>query len=356
MRSFCKRGITVSDVYSAYDRWRHGTSGPSNYEKLIRSGVYGNDECQIRRRMCRAIHTEIKQRKLKFPKIRYKDIVEPSNGKVRKIGMQSPKQQVADYLAVDMLQEMFDRHIGYFQTASLPGKGQVFAKRYLQRWVQKNKYYVKLDVRKYYPSVDGDMLLKRIGKYVSSGDVRYLVESIVRSYGRGLNIGSYLSQYLANWYLSSLYHHIEDDCYRVVRGKRKRLAKNMLFYMDDVVLMSNSKKDLKMAARDISRFARSELLLDVKPWKICSIYGEPLDMVGYRFYPNGAVSMRSGVYKRGRRAVKAYRMDASSLHHAYRVVSYNGFYVNSDSYIATRKNNMRKYKKMACGTISAKGA
>ena len=69
------------------------------------------------------------------------------------------------------------------------------------------------------------------------------------SFERGLSIGSYLSQYLCNLYMSILYHEIKENMCRTRKGKRgnKRvnLVRHCLIYMDDILLIGPRKRDLE---------------------------------------------------------------------------------------------------------------
>lgn len=113
-------------------------------------------------------------------------------------------------------------------------------------------------MRKCYQRTDAHRLLDMLGRYIASEDVMYLARFLVSTYGGGLNIGSHLSMMLETWYLSNLYHFIEDRLFKERRGTRKRLAAHFLMYMDDILLMGPDKRDLKMAARMVERYAREE--------------------------------------------------------------------------------------------------
>lgn len=316
--------ITRGEVRDAYGAWLKSRAGRKHACEVAE--IHGSADGLIDE-----IYTEIAERRLAFAPIRYFDRREKTSGKVRKIGIQSIKQQVCDYLAVRALQPMLDAKLGYYQCASVPGKGQVFAKRHIERWYAEGGYYVKLDVRKCFPSVDQSVVLAYLEKHVGSADVVYLVQAALANYGTpgkrgGLNIGSYLSQYLANLVLSMAYHHIEGLS-KVRRGKRRALVRHQLWYMDDLVMFSKSRRDLVMAAREVERFIASELHLSVKPWKACRCGADKLDMVGY-VIGSERTALRPGLFLRARRAY-ARMSRAPCLSRARRCVSYWGFLKHS---------------------------
>lgn len=317
--------ITVDEVREAYEAWLKSKAGKKHGDKV--SDLHGSPDDLVNE-----IYNEIKGRRLKFAPIRYFMRRERTNGKLRRIGIQSIKQQVCDYLVVRALQGMLDAKLGYYQCASVPGKGQVFAKRHLEKWYAEGGYFAKHDVRKCYPSIDRIMLMEYLRKHVGSEDILYVIEACMANYGpdgetRGLNIGSYLSQYLANLVLSVAYHHIED-LHKVRRGTRHTLITHQLWYMDDLVMFSKSKRDLLMAMREVERFIDAELHMAVKPWKVCQCGADPLDMVGYVIDSRGT-RLRPQLYLRSRRSFE--RMERKPcVSRARRCVSYWGYLKHSD--------------------------
>lgn len=313
--------MTEDEVRNAYDAWLKSRAGRKHSEEVAL--IYGSPDTLIKE-----IYHEIAGRALTFPAIRFFLRREKTNGKIRLIGVQSIKQQVCDYLVVRALQGFLDAKLGYFQCASVPGKGQIFAKRHNEEWYAEGGYFVKMDVRKCYPSIDQDVLMAYLKKHVGSADIIYVIESTLANYpDGGLNIGSYLSQYLANLVLSIVYHHIED-LHKFRRGKRHSLVTHQLWYMDDLVMFSRSKRDLAMAAREVERFIGSELHMSVKPWKVCKCGADALDMVGYVIDESGT-RLRPQLFLRSRRAFKRMRRDPG-VQRARRCISYWGFLKNSD--------------------------
>ena len=313
--------VTEDEVRAAFDAWLKSRAGRKHAGEV--DEIHGS-ACAL----IKEIHHEIEGRALTFPPIRFFHRREKTNGKIRRIGVQSIKQQVCDYLAVRALQGLLDAKLGYYQCASVPGKGQVFAKRHNEEWYAEGGYFVKMDVRKCYPSIDQAVLMDYIRKRVASADIIYVVETALANYpDGGLNIGSFLSQYLANLVLSIAYHHIED-LHKYRRGKRHALVSHQLWYMDDLVMFSRSKRDLGLAAREVERFIAAELHMSVKPWKVCKCGVDPLDMVGFVVDAKGT-RLRPQLFLRSRRAFKRMQRNPG-VQRARRCVSYWGFLKNSD--------------------------
>lgn len=134
---------------------------------------------------------EIESRSLSFVPIRRYRHIEPTNGKLRIIGIESVKQQTCDYLAVTALAPLLDAKVGYWQTASVVGKGQLMLVGACKRYLRDSKYHVHVDVRKCYPSIKTDVVKSILRKYVKSADVLYLCDCLLDSYDGCLEIGSY---------------------------------------------------------------------------------------------------------------------------------------------------------------------
>ena len=220
---------------------------------------------------------EIKDREVHFPEIRYSMRYDGNSGKLREIGVESIKQQIYNYVAVNALKELFDRKIGKYQCASVPGRGQVYGKKVIEKWIRKKpdktRVGAKSDVRHCYPSIDTEKLMIFLKKQVKNDGLLYLVEKLIESYKQGLSIGSYLSQWLCNYYLSFAYHYAQQKLFKVQKRhgqeKRTRLFCKIIFYMDDILILGPRKADVKKAMLMLIRFFRDELSLEIKPnWKL----------------------------------------------------------------------------------------
>lgn len=163
----------------------------------------------------------------------------------------------------------------------------------------------------------------------SSGKVRRLIGTCEK----GLHVGSYLSQTLANLYLSGLYHEVGE---RMRARNGKRLVSHVLFYMDDFLLVGTNKRHLQWAAERVVAYA-AQLGLVIKPgWRVFRVArreelgGQPVDMMGFRFYRN-VVTIRRRIFLRARRmllrvmaCVRGCRQVPVSM--ARRCLTYKGYF------------------------------
>ncbi|MBQ8892567.1 MAG: hypothetical protein IJ068_06875 [Bacilli bacterium] len=304
------------------------------------------------------LYTEIKERKINLLPIRYDNRLDGHSKKIRRIGIASMKQQCYDYIAVDACKEMFLAKIGHHQCASLKNKGQLFGKNAIETWIRTNpnkcKWVFKCDIKKFYPSVNHDIIKGYLDRDIKNDDVKYLIFSLIDSYDEGLCIGSYLCQYLANYLLSYAYHYVTEMLYTERRGKRQNLIHHALFYMDDIILFGSSKKNVKKASKLLEEFLNNKLGLTLKPsYQLFPLDSRPIDMMGYKIYTY-KTTVRKRIFDRANKVFLKLKnpKNEMSLGDAYKVVSYYGYFKHSFSKKYTRKVKLNKTLKKAKEVIS----
>lgn len=291
-------------------------------------------------KICDILRDEIISGDISFPPIWYREKVDGSSRKIRRIGIQNIKQQLYDYIAVEGLKPVLKR-IGEYQYASIGGRGTTKGKEVISHWIRNRnmRYFVKLDVRKCFESIDREKLMRYIRDRVKNEPLLNLVELLIGSFEHGLSIGSYLSQYLCNLYMSILYHEIKERMYRTRRGKRgeKRanLVRHCLIYMDDILMIGSRKRDLEKAIKLTIRKA-SEMGLQIKNnYQVRQIDGNNIDMLGYKIYRTHT-EIRGRTYLRVRRAFRRARKCLTEAV-AKKCLSYNGYLKHTDSRRMQRK-------------------
>ena len=71
--------------------------------------------------------------------------------------------------------------------------------------VENTRYCLKIDVKKFYPSIDHDVLKQIVRRKIKCPDTLALLDQIIDS-AAGVPIGNYLSQYFANLFLAYFDH------------------------------------------------------------------------------------------------------------------------------------------------------
>ena len=319
----------------------------------------------IIRKIAEYMHDCIKKRKLNIRPIKYHTIIDGMTRKERTIGVQHPLHQMFDYVAVEGLRSMFNAKIGVFQCASLPGKGQSYGKKYVERWVREKDtvYFVKGDIKQCFPSIPLEKIKYLLKRDVKNDSLNWLSCQLINMFDKGLSIGSFLSQYLCNYYLSYAYHYASEQLFKIRKSKRKgnvrvRLINHVLFYMDDFLLTGSSKKDLKKAMKMLIKYMHDFHGLVVKPnWKLCKISDtEPIDMMGFVFRKN-RTTIRAKIFLKTRRYfLKVKKLLKKKwlipLNLAYQCVSAFGWYKNTNSRRVRDKLEIDKITSMCKKVIS----
>ena len=132
-----------------------------------------------------------------------------------------------------------------------------------------------MDVRKFFPSIDKDIMIRKLERKIKDPDVLWLCREIVYGFPYpGLPIGNYTSQYFANYYLSSVVRHMKQVFH----------CHYMVVYMDDMVILGSSKSWLRRVRKRMV-MQLSENGLRIKDnWQIFPVDDRGVDFVGYRIF------------------------------------------------------------------------
>ena len=137
--------------------------------------------------------------------------------------------------------------------------------------VQGTQYCLKLDIKKFYPNVDHDILKALLRRKIKDADLLWLLDEIIDS-AEGLPIGNYLSQYLANYYLTYFDYWL--------KGTLK--VKLYFRYADDIVIFSDNKEYLHELLSKIRTYLSEELKLQVKDnYQLFPVESRGVDFLGY---------------------------------------------------------------------------
>lgn len=342
MKTYCKN-LVVDEAFvaKAYDRWRHNEAGCKNAWRVDRDyGCADNLIAEIAR--------EMNDGTLEFEPL--KTYPRNEDGKVRDIGIEPVKQQVCGYVVDLACEELWNARVGYWQI-SRPGFGQFRAAGSVQRWMVECEYHVHVDFQKCYDNVRCESVERILAKHVRCKAVVEAARAIMGSYPDGhLMIGSYFSLRMAQLVLSYGYHHV-GSLGKVRRGKRRALVAHQCWYVDDVWLFSDDKRDLKQAVRSLERYMLSEFGLRLKPWKVCRSRCEPADIAGV-VVRRERITVRDKTFLRARRSLMRYRRKPRDIHLARRVLSYSGWLKHTDGLGFMARQRMFHATAMARRTVS----
>lgn len=175
------------------------------------------------------------------------------------------------------------------------------------------RYCLKLDVQKFYPSVDHDILKQLLRRKIKDADFLWLLDGIIDS-APGLPIGNYLSQYFANFYLAYFDHWLKEE----------KRVKYYFRYADDMVILSDSKEFLHLLFIDIKNYLHQKLRLVIKKnHQVFPVKDRGIDVVGYVHYHTHTL-LRKDIKKRFAKMLSRNKNRAS-------IASYHGWTIHADT-------------------------
>lgn len=152
------------------------------------------------------------------------------------------------------------------------------------------RYCLKIDIRKFYDNVDHSVLKKIIRYSIADESLLRLLDKIIDSNGKekGLPIGNFTSQYLANLYLAYFDHWVKEEL-----G-----VKYYYRYMDDMVVLGEDKAWLHYILDSFALYLGAELKVEIKPnWQIFPVDDRGIDYVGFKQNHYG-ILLRKGILLR----------------------------------------------------------
>ena len=182
-------------------------------------------------------------------------------------------------------------------------------------------YCLKMDIKKFYPSVDHEVLKNIIRKRIKDKKLLSVLDEIIDS-APGIPIGNYLSQFFANLYLSYFDHWLKEE---------KKIS-YYYRYADDMVVLGDSKESLHVLLSEIREYFMDNLRLMLKSnYQIFPVDSRGIDFVGYVFYHNH-IAMRKSIKKNFcRKVAKLNQESISAKEYKMRISSWIGWSKHCDS-------------------------
>lgn len=242
--------------------------------------------------------------------------------------------QIMHWIVILASQEIFMKGMYEFVCGSIPGRGVHYGRKVVKKWMETDKantkYCAKLDISKFYPSINHDALKAALRRKIKDHKILWLFDTIIDSTESGLPIGNYTSQWLANFLLQELDHAIKEVL-RVVHYIR---------YMDDMCLFGRNKKALHAAVRKIAEWLEPFGLKLKANWQVFRVTytdkkgkrrGRDIDFMGFRFFRDKII-MRKKISLRARRlAARIAKSKVVSFKRAAAMISYCGWFKYTDS-------------------------
>ena len=235
------------------------------------------------------LHRDLKSKKYRHGPYSSFYICDP---KIRHIHKATVRDRILHHAIFRVLNPIFEPGFIANSFSCRVGKGThkgVWALEKMVRKVSRNYswycFALKCDVRKFFDSIDHDILIKILGRKIADADTMWLLTEVIESFTasrpnlfdrKGLPIGNLTSQLFANVYMN------EFDQFMKHAVKAVHYAR----YTDDFLIVSNSSKYLEGLLPQIHGFLEKELKLNLHPKKISiRSYRRGIDFLGYVVLP-----------------------------------------------------------------------
>ncbi|MCM1370538.1 MAG: RNA-directed DNA polymerase, partial [Clostridium sp.] len=225
---------------------------------------------------------DITSRKYKLSKYKSFKIYEPKERLIETLPF-SDRVVIKCFCEI-CLKPKIEKKLIYDNTACRIGKGSSFAIKRLEKFLRKeyliesdnNIYFLKCDIKKYFPSIDHEILLNLLKHLNFSNDEMWFIEKLVNGQPNGLDIGLPLGNQSSQWF--ALYYLNIVDRYI----KEKLRIKSYVRYMDDMILIHKDKDYLRYCLEEIKKVCKEKLNLELNSKTQIGKVSNGIDFLGYR--------------------------------------------------------------------------
>lgn len=230
--------------------------------------------------------------------------------------------RIVHHALCNVIEPIFDKGFIFDSYACRKNKGTHKAvlrlKKFMRSFNDEDFYIFKADIKKYFPSINREILFQSIKKKIADKDTLKLIEKILSSVDgeKGIPIGNLTSQLFANIYLNELDQFV----------KHQLRAKYYCRYVDDFILLHRERSQLKKWREAIRKFLANKLQLELHPQKQ-EIFPAKIgvDFLGYHIF-NSHILIRQSTVQRFFRRLKSGKMPLESIY------SYLGHFKFADSF------------------------
>jgi len=187
--------------------------------------------------------------------------------------------------------------------------------------IENTTFCLKLDIKKFYPNIDHEILKCIIRKKIKDKRILKLLDEIIES-APGVPIGNYLSQFFANLYLSYFDHYMKEI----------KKVKYYYRYADDVVILAADKPYLHDLLVDIDDYLTNQLNLKLKRnYQVFPVSARGIDFVGYIFRHTHILMRKSIKVRFCRKAAKLNKKELDPKQYKMLIAPHIGWAKHCDS-------------------------
>lgn len=201
---------------------------------------------------------EVKNPKLGFKPHKHTPKIIYEHGKIRKIFEPEIHEQWLHHIIVLVLEPIITGTAYKYSCGSFPKRGAHYAKRRIEKWLRSDpkgtRNFLKVDIRHFYDSIRLDVLMRELAIRIKDEWFLHVIWLCLREFKKGIPLGFYISQWLANYLLEPL-----DKLITETLGLDK-----LVRYMDDVTIYAAAKKALHNADVQIRKMLGQRFRLKLK--------------------------------------------------------------------------------------------
>ena len=279
--------------------------------------------------------------------------------KTRKISRSHFRDRVIHHALCNIIEPLFEKSFIYDSYANRKTKGTLKAIQsfeYCVKTVSRNRtkatFVLKADVRRYFDHVDHSILLSILGKKIKDPKIIWLVKIILSNYstapGKGMPLGNLTSQFFANVYLNELDQFV----------KKQLKAKYYIRYVDDFVIIHDSKEQLQDYQQNIDLFLSEKLALTLHPDKSKIIQAQSgIEFLGLKMFPNHKLVKKKNLRKFNRKLIalcSGYAQDEVNYDQLYDLMEGWSAYAKYADTFKLRKRILSSFEQTFSKEISSK--
>lgn len=192
------------------------------------------------------------------------------------------QDKIVQHMVNNVLAPYFKKYFIFDSYACIEGKGNQRAVKQIRFYLREVKrihgvtaYIVKVDISKFFYSIDRGILKTILERYIRCYRTLTLLFTIIDSSPGevGLPLGNLTSQLLANVYMNVL----DQYC------KRELSCKYYLRYADDIFIICKDKTQATATLNQVGHFCETHLHLTIHPFKsVIQPITQPLHALGFK--------------------------------------------------------------------------
>jgi len=288
--------ISLKNLFSAWDAFKRGKENKVDVQEFalsLENNIY-------------RLHSELKNDSYRHSNYTSFYINDP---KLRAINKAQVRDRVLHHAIMQKIEPNFDKRFIFDSYSSRKDKGTHRAVNRLHQFcwkLSKNNtktvWVLKCDIRKFFDSVDHEILLFLIAKVIGDKRLFNLIREIISSLNtdssedekRGIPLGNLTSQLFSNIYMNPFDQYVKRD-----------LKENYyLRYADDFVIVSCDRTHLEGLVPKIEGYLADKLVLQLHDRKVTiTKFSQGIDYLGYVIFPYHKV-LRTKTKRRVVRKVK----------------------------------------------------